>query len=810
MTTLYIVSGPCRGDYFELDGGTIYVGRASDNDIKINDNSISRRHLMIMKEDDRFFVEDLESKNRTLLDGRLIEPGERFEVQKGTQITIGNTVLHVADELAEDWEEGDHTHIHTAEIDVQDMAHFFKDRPQTLIRNMELVYKVSNVLMQSLNTTELFEKILDYLFDLLKRIDRGAILLTDSRTGEVEQVIARSKHGGPKNTLNYSRTIVNKVLNECKPVTMPDMRQEDLDDLSASMHLIRSVICVPLISKAQVRGAIYVDSLNMPHGFRKEDLLLLNALSSPAAVAIENAILYSDLEKIVDQRTAVLRETEKRLRESETRFKAIFDTMSSGVIVYEVIRDAEEFVILDLNKAARRIDKLRKKEASGKSARDIFPYFQDLGLFAAFKRVWQSGESEHHSVTLKGDENPESPTGWREYYIHCLSPNEIVTIYDDVTPQKKAEKEQKTLQKQLFVSQKMESIGAFAGGTAHNFRNILQAILGNIEYLEMAHGHEPEIKELAKSVYDSVERGVDLINNLLHFSKKGAKYQLVHLELGDVIQEAYEIIERVFDKNIKITLDIDEGLCVRGDHSLLSQVFMNLFTNARDAMPGGGKLLVQAKRMEDNVVTRVSDTGHGMDKATLEKIFDPFFTLKDVGKGTGLGLSTTHGIIDQHKGTITVSSEPGKGTCFEITLPAAEEIAVQRVAPQSEIILGKGEKVLIVDDEHAALEALTNLAQSLGYHAISVDRPRDALGNYLRWLPDVVLMDRNMPEMDGVTCIKEIMKANPEAKILIVSGYENSGSEGIDEDVKKLIKGYITKPCGREELGRTLSQVLQI
>ncbi len=810
MTTLYIVSGPCRGDYFDLADETIYVGRASDNDIKINDNSISRRHLMITKEGDRFFIEDLESKNRTLLDGRLIQPREKFEVQKGAQITIGNTVLYVADEFSDVGENADHAHIHTAEIDVQDMAHFFKDRPQTLIRNMELVYKVSNVLMQSLNTTELFEKILDYLFDLLKRIDRGAILLTDSRTGEVEQVIARSKYGGPENTLNFSRTIVNKVLSECKPVTMPDIRQEDREDLSASLLLIRSVMCVPLISKGQIRGAIYVDSLSMPHGFRKEDLLLLNALSSPAAVAIENAILYSDLEKIVDQRTEVLRETEKRLRESETRFKAIFDTMSSGVIVYEVIRDAEDFVILDLNKAAGRIDKLRKKEVAGKSAREAFPYFQDLGLLAAFKRVWESTESEHHSVTLKGDESPQSPTGWREYYIHCLSRNEIVTIYDDVTPQKKAEKEQKALQKQLFVSQKMESIGAFAGGTAHNFRNILQAILGNIEYLEMTHGQEPEIKELTKSVYDSVERGVDLINNLLHFSKKGAKYRLVNLELGNVIQEAYEIIERVFDKNIKITLDIERDLSVRGDHSLLSQVFMNLFTNARDAMPGGGTLLVQAKRVADKVMATVSDTGHGMDKETLEKIFDPFFTLKDVGKGTGLGLSTTHGIIEQHKGTITVSSEPGKGTCFQIILPAAEQGALQRVAPQRDIILGKGEKVLIVDDERSALEALANLTQSLGYHAISVDRPRDALDNYLKWLPDIVLMDRNMPEMDGISCIREIMKANPEAKILIVSGYENSGSNGIDEDVKRLIKGYITKPCGREELGRTLSQVLQV
>ncbi len=185
----------------------------------------------------------------------------------------------------------------------------------------------------------------------------------------------------------------------------------------------------------------------------------------------------------------------------------------------------------------------------------------------------------------------------------------------------------------------------------------------------MVHGEKTEIRDTAKSIHDSVEKGVDLINNLLHFSKKGGELQLIDVDLSEVITKTYGIIEKVFDKNIEIKLDLEENLFVQGNHSLLSQVFLNLFTNARDAMPDGGELLVEARKRNNKVVAIVSDSGHGMDKETLDQIFDPFFTLKDVGKGTGLGLSTTHGIVEQHKGAILVSSKQGKGAKFTIYLP---------------------------------------------------------------------------------------------------------------------------------------------
>ncbi len=806
MTKLHIIHGPNKGSSFELKGPVTYVGRSPENDIQIKHPSVSRRHLKILRKGGKYFVVDLRSTNHTYVDGEFVSPGKEHEVGEGLPITIGKVLISIGEAPGEGTAAGDETMVLPDEFSQTALFAAYRDRPETSIRNLELIYKVSNALVQSLDITELLQKIMDYLFELLTRIDRGVILLVDQKTGELESIASRSKYESEGSDVCYSRTIVRKTLKEASPVVVPDMKQIAPKDFSDSMGVIRSVMCVPLISKSQVLGVVYVDSVDMPHGFRKEDVALLISLSRSAAVAIENALLYSNLEKIAEQKTASLRETEKRLRQSEALFKAIFDNMRSGVCVYKAVKGGKDFVILDINRSGLRIEGVRKKSALGKSVTAVFPQIKETGLFDVLFNVWKSGKPQRRSVTLHDREKVKS---WREYYVYRLPSGEVVAIFDDITRRKKAEEEQKALQEQLFISQKMESIGAFAGGTAHNFRNILQAISGNIEYLELIHGKDPQVKEVAKSVYDSVEKGVDLINNLLHFSKRGRELQLSDLNLTDVIMETYRIVEKVFNKRIEIRLNVEQDLPVRGNSSLLAQVFMNLFTNARDAMPEGGTLLVEARKEGEKVVAVVSDTGHGMDRETQSKIFDPFFTLKDVGEGTGLGLSTSLGIIEQHGGAITVSSAPGEGARFEITLPLSRGARPAEQKGEKEIIPGRGERVLIVDDEPPVLEALSNLAKSLGYEPLSVARPADAVTKYRKWSPHVVLMDRNMPEMDGATCIKKIMEIDPEARVVIVSGYEEAGPNGIDEEIKGLIKGYITKPCGREDLSRMLSLVLK-
>jgi signal transduction histidine kinase/CheY-like chemotaxis protein/putative methionine-R-sulfoxide reductase with GAF domain len=696
----------------------------------------------------------------------------------------------------------------TTEIDATELHTPSQDRPMTHFKNMELLYRVSMVLMGSLDITEIFQKILDHMFDLLKRVDRAAILLVDEKTHKLKQIAARSNYSHQKNIPNFSRTVVTRVINEGKPVIMQDTTLENEDDLSDSMKKIRSVMCVPLISRFKTRGVIYVDSVDRSYGFRREDLYLLTALSSSAAIAIENAALYSNLEQIVKKRTKKLQKTQEKLQESEARFKAIFRHMSSGVSVYKAAKNGKDFVIVDVNKADERIERIEKSAKLGKSMLQVSPEFEHMYkmLLETVREVWETGKPKRRTINLSEEDKIFAS---RDYYVYPLPSGEIVAIYDDVTDRKRAEAEQKALQEQLFRSQKMESIGAFASGTAHNFRNILQAILGNIEYLEMTHADQSEIADLAKSIHNSVEKGVGLINNLLHFSKRDGEYELVELDLAGIIQETHEIIERLFDKNIEIKLDLGKNLFVKGDRALLGQVFMNLFTNARDAMPGGGKLTVEAQKSGDKVIAKVSDTGYGMDNETLGKIFDPFFTLKEVGKGTGLGLSTTHGIIEQHNGAISVKSKPGEGTTFLIQLPLIRAEKPLESKPKKELVYGTGQKVMIVDDERPALEALTNLTKSLGYEAISIERPTEALEKYTILSPDLVLLDRSMPEMDGTTFITEIMKIDASARIIIISGYEETGPDGIDEGVKSLIRGYLTKPFKVEELSRALAQVLE-
>jgi len=704
MTKLHFLNGPDKGRALDFEKDVIQIGRSYQNDIQIKDHSVSRRHLKIQKthESGTFILKDLNSTNGTFVDGKPITPETEIEIKAGLIIRIGNIFFSIGEAWFGSAEGLQGTMAFAEELGETGVF----DRPGTSPKNLEVLYKVSSVLMQSLNINETLEKILDYIFELLKRVDRGAIILIDDVTGEIIEVISRSIDSA-KNTQPYSRSVVNRVIKEGQPVVFIDTYDQEKKDRSESMELmkIRSVMCVPLISRSLVRGVIYVDSINRPYGFRNEDVSLLQALSSPAAIAIENALLYSNSEKMIEARTKSLKETEQKLRESEARFKAIFNNMSSGVAVYKVADQDNDFMILDLNKALRKIERIRKKDVLGKKVTEVFPEVTENGLLGVFRRVAESGKSEHQSIILKQD---DKIIKWREYHAYRLPSGEVVSIFDDVTDRKRAEEEQKVLQEQLLVSQKMESIGAFAGGTAHNFRNILQAILGNVEYLEMVFGETQDIKELSQSIYDSIGKGVDLINNLLHFSKRGGEYQMEPLDLADVIMKTHEIIDKVFNKNIEIDVKADNDLFVKGNQSLLSQVFMNLFTNARDAMPNGGRLTVEAKKSKDKILAVVSDTGQGMNRETLKKVFDPFFTLKDVGKGTGLGLSITHGIVEQHGGAISVTSEIGKGTSFKIYLPFTADKQVKKPEHLREVIYGKGQKVLIVDDERLALDALTS------------------------------------------------------------------------------------------------------
>ncbi|TET94249.1 MAG: FHA domain-containing protein [Desulfobacteraceae bacterium] len=300
MAKLYVIEGPFKGKTFDLDGETVFIGRSSRNDIQIKDVTISRKQIKIFRIGKKFLVEDLKSTNGTMINGELIEPGEGFEVDEGDTISIGNTVVRLGEissynvldkkDLLPPSYKGNQNEKDSSE----------KDRRSRSPKNLALIYKVSELLRQSLNINEIFEKILEYLFETLPRIDRVAILLYDNEKMQITQVNGRSRQDQGAKAIYYSQPVVDKVFKDGKAVRMSDTAYEPPSTLLEDMGTakIRSVLCVPIISNSKISGAIYVDSVRVPYGFRKEDLLLFNTLSGSLAIAIEKAQLADKLKEL--------------------------------------------------------------------------------------------------------------------------------------------------------------------------------------------------------------------------------------------------------------------------------------------------------------------------------------------------------------------------------------------------------------------------------------------------------------------------------------------------------------------------------
>ena len=340
MTKLYIINGLKRSCSFDIKNPATFVGRAPDNDIQIENNSVSRKHMKILRKGDKFFIEDLKSQNGTLVNGKAIEPGDQYEVKEGIPIVVGNVLISLGKKFL------DNSQAVQYSIDLSEktgdfrQSLLYKDRRITKRKDLETIHEVSTILMQTLDINEICEKIMDSLFSLFNNTGNGAILLIDSETGELKEILARSRHNEGNIQSNYSRTIVNRVMRDGKAVIMADTSQEDIDKLSESiaMKRIKSIMCVPLISKSQTQGVVYVHSVDMLQDFQIEDLYLMTGISSSAALAIQNALLYSQrkkaeeelrkahdelytfsqqLERKVQERTEELKKKNRKLVESE-------------------------------------------------------------------------------------------------------------------------------------------------------------------------------------------------------------------------------------------------------------------------------------------------------------------------------------------------------------------------------------------------------------------------------------------------------------------------------------------------------------
>lgn len=290
MTKLYVMGGKEEHQAFDLQRETIYIGRAPENDIQIEDKYISRKHLKLQKKGNKYVIRDLNTKNGTFVNGKQISPDDQFILGEGHTIVIGMSVICLDEGSSEDVLAFLDS-ISPAKTTQDSGTIFFKDRMMTPKKNMDFIKKVSEALLASSSSREISEKILGYMFELLNRIDRGTVILTDRKTGDISEVISRARKEPDEHSDEYSDDVVARVLETGKPVIMTDIRDESEGDLFATVKIlnIRSVMCIPLISRSKKIGAIYMDSLDEPHAFRKEDLSLFTSLSSRAALALETA-----------------------------------------------------------------------------------------------------------------------------------------------------------------------------------------------------------------------------------------------------------------------------------------------------------------------------------------------------------------------------------------------------------------------------------------------------------------------------------------------------------------------------------------
>ncbi len=392
----------------------------------------------------------------------------------------------------------------------------------------------------------------------------------------------------------------------------------------------------------------------------------------------------------------------------------------------------------------------------------------------------------------------------------------------EILSRQEKEQERALLEQQYRQSQKMEAIGKLAGGVAHDFNNILQAITGYGTMLLESLAEDGEARECTEEILLGAERAAALTRQLLTFSRRQI-LEMEDLEINEVVHGISTMIRRLIGEHIEMTIVPDAPCNIHADRAQIEQALLNLCINARDAMPEGGTLAINTETVVIDkeycaahpwasaghyALLSVTDTGCGMDAATKERIFEPFFTTKDVGKGTGLGLATVYGIVRQHQGMIEVYSEPGAGTTFKIYLPMIDGATKKGVATAAAHAKGGTETVLVAEDEESLRRLVARVLERAGYSVLLAANGEQALEVFKKYAAsiDLCLLDMVMPKMGGKAVYDTLKQKHPALRFLFTSGY-NTADIHKDFVLEKGIE-LIQKPCAPNVLLKKIRQVL--
>ena len=648
------------GQFYNLEDKTISMGRDPNNFIQIKDPSVSRKHAMIFVENDKYFIEDLNSQNGIWIDGSPIQPATLHEIKEGVPVAMGQIFFSIGKQDIEDGMVIQYGIDLMKRGEVQ-QSEFFQNRYITDQKKLALIYEISMHLMQSLDIEEICGKIMDSLFRSLRRVDSGAILLVNSETGELQEIISRNRDHTKSAPVKYSRTIVHRVIQEGKAVIMSDIHQENKEDLSASIEMMRikSIMCVPLISKSKIMGVIYVHSIKTLYGFRKDDLFFFMALSNAAALAIENALLFSIHKRIV-----------KTLKESEEKYRLLVNNANEAIFIIQ-----DNFITF-ANPNALNLLGYSQQELKSTSFEALIQN-DDLHTVMLKQKQCLSDNlaSCNYSCLIQSKNGDESWVQINTVGINWNGLPATLNFARDVT-------RQKLLEDQLLHVHKIEAIHTLAGGISNDLNNLLMAIQGNTSLMLFEMSRESPYYARLKKIEDLIANGAALSENLFGFTLNG-KYLVRPTNINRIVSSTLEQYHSN-KQGVRIHEDYNENIYeVEIDQRQIEQALFNIYANSWQAMPNGGDLFIQTDIVmfdEDYakpfgldggryVKISIIDTGTGMDKQTQIRVFDPFFTTKKMGKGMGLGLTTAYWIIKNHNGIINVYSEKNKGTTVNVYLP---------------------------------------------------------------------------------------------------------------------------------------------
>lgn len=580
-------------------------------------------------------------------------------------------------------------------------------------------------------------------------------------------------------------------------------KTSDFGTFSAHMKAIQAEIIVPIFFKGELQGLLTLGEKGNREPYVQSDIDLLETLASHTAVAIENARLYEEAGQVKES-----------LRESEKRFRNLVETMSdwvwevdiNGVYSYvspkiqDILGYAPEEVL-----GKTPVDFMAKEDAE-RAAKHIMSAATSKQAFRLFenKNLHKNG----HLVVIESNGVPIYDKSGA--FIGYRGINRDVT-------------ERKKLEDQLRYAQKMEAIGKLAGGVAHDFNNILTAIIGYGYVLHMKMAKADPLRKHVDQILSSTERATNLTQSLLAFGKKKV-YTLEPTAVNEMIQRMEKLLYGFIREDIELKLKLADTIPnVMADVGHVERIIMNLAVNARDAMPKGGRLTIETgvEELDSEFVKAhgygsvgsyaffsMTDTGVGMDTEVKKRIFEPFFTTKSLGKGTGFGLSIAYGIVKEHNGYITVDSTLGKGTTFKVYLPFEETGSLGTMLETVPIEREGTETLLVADDDEGVRKFTRGVFEGFGYTVVTAKDGEEAVKKFKasKGGIDLLILDVIMPNMNGKETYEAIREIQPGIRALFASGYNEEviQKKGLLDDGSN----FILKPTSPKELLKQVRAIL--